>query len=200
VQVGVALLQAFAATRDRSAGADAGHQHVDLAARLVPDLLGRRAAVDLGVRGVRELVGDVGVVAGAGEALGSLDRLVHPAHRLGDLDLGAVHLEERLALTAHALGHGQDQLVAARRAHEGERDPGVAGGGLDDRGPARLDAPVALGGVDHRHADPVLDAAGRVVGLELAEQLGAALRRDAGEPDHRGAADDVGQVRRKLHA
>jgi hypothetical protein len=156
--------------------------------------------VDLRVRGVRELVGDVGVVARAGEALGGLDRLVHPAHRLGDLDLGAVHLEKRLALPAHALGHRQHQVVAARRAHEGQRDPGIARGGLDDRGAARLDAPIALGGVDHRHPDPVLDAARGVVGLELAEQLGAALRCDAGEPHHRRAADDVGEVRGELDA
>ena len=50
---------------------------------------------------------------------------------------------------------------------------------------ARLDLAVGLGGVDHRHADPVLDAAGGVVGLELAEQLGAAVGRQAREAHQR---------------
>ena len=113
---GVALLEPLAAAGDRAAGADAGDEHVDVAAGLLPDLLGRRAAVDLRVRRVAELVRDPGVVAPAGDALGGLDRLVHPAHRLGDLDLGAVHPQQRLALAAHALRHRQHELVALRRA------------------------------------------------------------------------------------
>ena len=108
------------------------------------------------------------------------DRLVHPAHRLGDLELGAVHAQQRLALAAHALRHRQDELVAARGADEGERDAGVARGRLDDRRLAGLDLPVGLGGVDHRHADAVLDAARRVVHLELGEHLGPAVGRDRG--------------------
>ena len=129
-----------------------------------------------------------------GDRLGGLDRLVHAAHRLGDLHLGAVEPQQPLALAAHALRHREHEVVAARRAHERQRDPGVARRRLDDRRGARLDLALGLGGVDHRHADPVLDAAGRVVGLELAEQLGAAVRGQAGQPDHRRVADEVGQV------
>ena len=58
-------------------------------------------------------------------------------------------------------GQGQHEVIALGRADEGERDPGVAARRLDDRRAPGLDPALALGGVDHRHADPVLDAAPR---------------------------------------
>ena len=128
---------------DRAAGAHAGHQHVDLAVGVAPDLLGGGAPVDLGVGGVGELVGDEEVGAVAGHARCGLHRLVHAAHRLGDLHLGAVEPQERLALAAHALRQGERELVALGRADEGERDAGVAGGGLHDGRAAGLDAALA---------------------------------------------------------
>ena len=60
------------------------------------------------------------------------------------------------------------QPVALLRGGEREADAGVAGGRLDDR-PARLEQPVALGRLDHREADPVLDRAAGVEVLELGE-------------------------------
>ena len=47
-------------------------------------------------------------------------------------ELGAEGLEQPAPLHAHALGHGHVQLVAARRADEGQADAGVAAGRLDD--------------------------------------------------------------------
>ena len=137
VQVRVALLQPLAAARDGPAGAHAGHQHVHPALHVAPDLLGGRAAVDLGVGGVRELVGDEGVADLRSDPAGLVTRLAHPAQRLHEPHLGAVEAHELLALAAHPLRHREHQLVAARRADEGEGDPGVAGGRLDDRGAAR---------------------------------------------------------------
>ena len=105
-----------------------------------------------------------------GQRAGRVDRLVHPPQRLGDLDPGAVQSQQALAFAAHALRHGQHQLIALGRAHERQRDPGVAAGRLDDRRPARLDDAVALGRLDHRHADAVLDAPAGVERLQLREQ------------------------------
>ena len=56
LQAGLARLQHLADAGDGAAGADAGDEHVDFAVRVVPDLLGRRAAVDLRVGGVVELL------------------------------------------------------------------------------------------------------------------------------------------------
>ena len=79
--------------------------------------------------------------------------------------------------------HGQDQPVAARGADEGKPDAGVAGGRLDqDR--TRADLALGLERLDHRHADPVLDAGDRVEELELKQEVGRdpLLRREPARP------------------
>ncbi len=77
---------------------------------------------------------------------------------------------------AHLVGD-DDEHVAALAGDEGEAEAGVAGGSLDDGGlrvGARVESPVALGGLDHAQADAVLDRAGGVHHLELAEQAAGA--------------------------
>ena len=81
--------------------------------------------------------------------------------------------------------------------------PGVARGRLDDRA-ARLEQAGALGGLDHRQADAVLDRAARVEHLELGQEERLAIGRPevAGEPadpDERRAADQVQDRLRVLH-
>ena len=191
----VALLQERAGAGDRAAGADAGDEVVDLAVQRLPQLRAGRPVVDVRVGRVRELVGQEDVAVARHRAGGG-DGLVHPAHRLGDVHLGAVEAQQALALAAHALRQREDQLVALGGADERQRDAGVAARGLDDRRPARLDPALLLGRLDHGHADAVLDRAAGVEPLELAEDLGAALGREPAEFDHRGAADVVGNVDR----
>ena len=107
--------------------------------RLLEDLEGRRAAVDLGVRGVLELLRHevVGMLAH------QLRRREHGARHALDgrreMDLGAEAREQALALHAHVVGHREDQPVALHRGRHGEPDAGVAAGRLDDRA-ARLAA------------------------------------------------------------
>ena len=69
-----------------------------------------------------------------------------------------------------------------------QRDPGVAAGRLDDR-PARLELAVALGRLDHRDADPVLDRAAGVQVLELCHDLAAEALAEPAQLDQRGVAD-----------
>ena len=173
----------------------AGHEAVDLAVERLPQLRAGAAAVRLRVGRVRELVGQPEVVV-ARERLGGGDRLVHPAHRLGHVHLRAVEAQQRLALAAHALRQREDQVVALGRGHEGERDAGVAARRLDDRGAAGLDPPLGLGGLDHRHADAVLDRAAGVEHLELREDRRGRVGQEAGELHHRGAPNPVSNVDR----
>ena len=70
---------------------------------------------------------------------GGLDRLAHPPQRLRDVHARAIQPQQALALAAHPLRQRQHQLIALGRAHERQRDPRVAAGGLDDRRAARLD-------------------------------------------------------------
>ena len=52
------------------------------------------------------------------------------------------------------------------------------------------DLPRLLGGVDHRHPDPVLDRAAGVEVLELGADVAAEALGEPVEQDHRRAADD----------
>jgi hypothetical protein len=122
--------------------------------------------VDLGVGGVGELAGQHRALALGDDLLGPGDRALHPGARVGEDELGAERAQQGAPLLAHRLRHGEHDVVAAGRAHHGQRDAGVAGGALDD-GAARLEFAGGLGRVDDRDADAVLDGVGRVVELEL---------------------------------
>ena len=90
--------------------------------------------------------------------------------------LRAERLEQPPAFERHGLRHRHDELVAACRTGERQADAGVAAGRLDDRR-VRFDLPGFLGGIDHRHADAVLDRPERIEVLELGRhcRLGIAL-------------------------
>jgi hypothetical protein len=165
--------------------------------------------VDLRIGWVRELVGAKAVGAIGGDPARGLDGLIHTAKRLDHRHLSAVDAQQPGSLATHPLGHGQHQLIALGGADEGERDAGVARGRLDDRGSPGLDPSLPLGGLDHGHADPVLDRAGGVVDLELADELGAALGGESGEAHERrvpralgdAGRDGLGRAReRRLHS
>jgi hypothetical protein len=61
------------------------------------------------------------------------DGTAHSFRRRREHQLGPEHREQHAPLDTHALRHGEDQLVALGCRDKGERDPGVAGGWLDDR-------------------------------------------------------------------
>ena len=122
--------------------------------------------MNLRVGGVVELLRNPGVGDFLVQFLGPPDGPFHAFGGRGEDQLGAEQRQQRAPLQAHALGHGQDELVALGGRHERQRDAGVAGGRLDDGGLGREDA-LALGGGDHGVADAVLHAAQRVEELGL---------------------------------
>ena len=170
---------------------------VELAARLLPDLRPRRLVVRLRVGHVRVLVGLEAARDLLGQPVGdrvvALRRVVLDRGRR-DHDLGAVGAQHRDLLLAHLVRHHEDAAVAARGRRDREPDAGVARGRLDDR-PAGLQLPLALGGLDHRHPDPVLVRAARIQVLELREQRRRDVAADPVEPDDRRLADEVEQRR-----
>jgi len=111
----------------------------------------------------------------------------------GQVDLGAEGLELQHLLGRHLVGHDEGHLIALGARHQGQAQTGVAGRRLDHRA-AGLQQPLALGGLDHRQADAVLDRAARVLGFELEEELAGAgvqplhrqQRRVADEVEHGG--------------
>ena len=94
-------------------------------------------------------------------------------------DLGAVRAQQGLLLDRLLVGHHEDAAIALERGGDREAVAGVAAGRLDD-GPARLEEAGALGGLDHRQADAVLDRAAGVEHLQLGEQERLALQPGRG--------------------
>ena len=112
---------------------------------------------------------------------------------------GAVGGHQTPALERHRLRHDEDQPVAADRGDHRQADAGVARGRLDDRA-ARPEDAAALGVLDHREADAVLDRAARVRPLGLHPHVDLrAVGVQAVDADVRGVPDGLEDAR-GLHA
>ena len=99
--LGLALLEHLADAGDRAAGADAGHEDVDGAVGVVPDLLGRWCARWIsGFAGVLELLGEDGARGLGDDLLGACDRALHALGARGEHELGAVGAQQRATLLA----------------------------------------------------------------------------------------------------
>ena len=177
---------------------DAGDEVRDPAVGLVPDLRAGRPLVGRRVLQVPVLVR----LEGAGDVAREprRDRVVRLRRfrldvRRAEDDLGAVGPQQGLLLGRLLVGHDEDAAVALERRRDRQAVAGVARRRLDDRA-ARLEQAGALGRLDHRQADPVLDRAARVERLELGEDErlvleAAEVAGDAGQPDERRVADEI---------
>ncbi len=184
--------------RHRPARPDACHEVRQPALGLLPDLRTGRALVRPRVLLVPVLVGlegtgDVACQAGRHGVVG-LGRLRRDVGR-AQHHLGAIGTEQRLLLGRLLVGHDEDAAVALERRGDRQAVSGVAGGRLDDRA-ARLEQARALGRLDHRQADSVLDRTPRVEHLELREhQRQTVLRPEAAkqpiDPDEWRATDQL---------
>ena len=128
------------------------------------------------VRGRVRRVGELVDVEGAGNLGGEArgDVLVVVGMPLPDIGAGDARLDAERAqvkdlLLAHLVGDDEDQAIALLRRHQREAKAGVARRRLDDRA-TRLQRAIALGRLDHRESDAVLDRAAGILVLELEEE------------------------------
>lgn len=165
LDVRLVFAQVAADAHQRSRGAEAGHEVGD----------GREVGEDLragggvvGARVVRVSVlvehDPVGVLGG--QFLGDADGRVGAARRRGRDDLGAPHGEQVAPFLGGVLRHDAHDAVALELGRHGERDSGVAAGGLQD-GAAGGQPAVLLRLFDHVERGAVLDRAGGVAVLQL---------------------------------
>ena len=89
LHAGLAGLEDSPDTGNSAAGADAGHEDVDLAVGVGPDFLGGGLLVDRRVGGVAELIGGDRVVGLGDDLLGLGHRAGHTLGARGEDDLGA---------------------------------------------------------------------------------------------------------------
>ena len=95
---------------------------------------------------------------------------------------------------AHRVRHGQDDAIAAGGAHHGQRDAGIAAGGLDD-GAAGGELARGLGSIDHGQRDAILYRIAWVCGLQLDQHRGGGVAGYPVEPHQGSATDGFGDIR-----
>ena len=165
---------------------------------VTPDLGPGALVVGAGVGIIGVLVEEAPLRMLVRERLGPPDGAIRALAAGRQDELSAVGSEQQASLLAHRVGHGERELVSPGGADKGERDAGVAAGRFeDDR--VGLDLARLLGGVDHGHTDPVLDAVRWAVELELRHHAGSRTFRETAQPDQRGVADQLGHVVRDSH-
>ena len=124
-------------------------------------------------------------------------RMALPDVRARQHDLRAHRAQVEDLLLAHLVREHQHDAIALLRGDERKPEARVARGRLDDRA-AGLQVPAALGLLDHREADAVLDRASRVLELELEEEP-AGTGIELAHFQHRRPADHLEHVAEDLH-
>ena len=122
----------------------------------------------VGVEGIRRLLGD---------SFGSRHVMVRCSRLCGgraDNNIGTQTFQVPDLLGRRFLSQNKDAFIPANRCHERQTDTGIARGCLDYRA-ARLKHAFALGPVDHRDADAILDGIARIQALHLGIDLGLYL-------------------------
>ena len=202
---GVACLQRATDAGQGAAGARGADEAVDAAAGVVPDLRAGGGFVPVAVGGVVELVGEPRAARIGGiRRLGVGARLVRVVvrvlvrHRGHQPHFGAGDAQRVDLLAALRLRHEDHRAIAAAGAEQGQPDPGVAGGALDDAA-AGADQPASLGIQQQAQRGAVLDRAAGVEELGLAEDLAAGQRGGVAQAQQRRVADGGGEVGLDAH-
>ena len=168
----VLLLQVCARAADRATGTDASNQDVDLSISASPDLGPRRAIVNRRVGRVGELRRDERIGIFVRKLLRLCDCALHAVCARREHELGTIGAHELAALDRHGVGHHNDNAVASRGGDGSKANAGVATRWLDDDR-VGIEQTVCLGLVDHGLRDAVLNRAGRLEVLDLADEPGA---------------------------
>ena len=125
------LLDVFARAGDGAARAHAADQNVDLAVGVVPKLRSGGVVVNRRVGGVVELLQDVAVRRLGQNFAGLGNGALHAVRPGSEHELRAKGQQQHTPLQAHRLRDGENQPVTFDRGHKGQRDTGVAAGGLN---------------------------------------------------------------------
>src|SRR6185437_13453360 len=112
--------------------------------------------------------------------------------RARNANIGPQSLEVQYLLLAHLVGNDEDEAIALLCRDKRQAETGIPGGGLDQRA-ARPELAVALGCLDERQADAVLDRASGILVLEFGEEA-AWPGIEPRQLDQRRVADRVEHV------
>src|SRR5262249_48005891 len=138
-----------------AAGADAGDENVELAAGVVPDFLRRRAAMNVRVRRIFELLRHHRILGVLQDLVGFGEGAAYAFRGRRQHQLGAQYRQHLAPFDRHGLRHDENAAIAALSRHESEGDAGVAARRFDNDA-AGLEFAGLLQRVDHGDADAVL--------------------------------------------
>ena len=191
-QRGLARLQHLPHACDGAAGADACDENVDVAAGVVPDFLCRRAAVNVGIGEVLELLRHDSVGRGPHQFFRGRDRALHATSGRRQNDFSAEERQHFAPLDRHRFRHHQLQPVTPRGRDERQRDPGISRGRFDQHG-IGVDHAGLFHRDDHRGPDAVLHACGRIEIFKFGEncRVHAVLLRHFSQSDDWRIADRI---------
>ena len=122
-----AVLDVTGHASNGAAGAHAGHQNVDGAFAVVPDLRTSGLFVNLRIGGILKLPGhEVLARVTGGDLLGFGDGARHAFGGFGEHDFSAENGHHAATFDRHRLGHREHELVTASGGGEGESNAGIA--------------------------------------------------------------------------
>ena len=156
----------------RTGRPDTHHNGIQIVLGLRPDFRGGAAFVGQRVGRVIELIGEKSIGDVGGQARGHVLVILRVALadvRPGDMHLSAHGLEVQHLLGGHLVRHHQHHPIAFGPTDQRQPQAGVTGRCFNN-GAAGAQTPVALGGINHGQADPVLDRASGVLRFKLEEQ------------------------------
>ena len=204
--VAAVFLETAGVAHQRAAGAEAGHEHINVG-QVGHDFLPGAGVMGFGVAFVAVLVQHQVVVGVLGDDfLRHRHAAVGAQGAVGVDNPGTVGFQQLGALCGHVFGHHHGDAVALEAADHRQRDAGVARGRLQD-GAAGADFAVGFGALNHFEGNAVLDAAGGVLSLQLGVDPHLGVGADIAQFHQRRAADGsqqpsvwaLGQHKRRLN-
>ena len=172
-------------------GSHARDNHIHGAVGVGPDFRPGGEFMDRRVGRILELLGEeeLGRI-GRGDLFGAIDRPFHPFRAWRKHQIGPEGCQHAPALNAHGLGHGEGELVASCRRDIGQRDAGVAAGGLNDFDAGFEDA-AFFGIPDQVGPDTAFDGIGRVAAFDFGQYGRLGALGDFVQTDQRGVPDGL---------
>ena len=131
-EIRVPLFDDLAYSRDGSSGSDAGNNGINIPVGIAPDFLGGCVTVDLGVGRIIELAGAKAIFSLGKNLFGLGNGSPHSAGPWGKNDFSSETSKKNATLDRHRFRHRQDAFVSFRTGNEGEGNPGVSRGCLDN--------------------------------------------------------------------
>lgn len=187
---GIFFLEKARAAHDGAGGAHGADEVRNRALSLLPDFRAGRTVMRQWIVAIAELVEHAPFALGL-HLYGEIACALHAFFLRDGNQLGAVSRHGITAFLALVVGHDEDHAIALDGRHHGQRNTGIAAGGLD-QGIAGTYVATGLGLGNHAQCRSVLHGTRRVIALQFDQHgIGGATRQTL-QAHERCVADGIG--------